>query len=128
MSETTIGLDQRRRRFLDTPSAKRDKRVPDLDSSPIAPAALKIRSKAVPRQFSKLSVLMAVYNEEATLWACVQEILSTQLPSGICRQIILVDDASTDLSWALAQKLAKAHPEVRLFQQPFNQGKPRNLL
>src|SRR5438045_3985042 len=34
------------------------------------------------RVFKKLSILVAVYNEEATLWRCVREILAAPLPPG----------------------------------------------
>ena len=75
------------------------------------------------RVFNKLSVLIAVYNEEATLWPCVQAVLWTQLPLGIALEVILVDDGSTDKSWEIAQNLAETYPEVRAFRQPRNMGK-----
>lgn len=75
------------------------------------------------RVFTKVSVLMAVYNEEATLWPCVQAVLSAPLPGGLEREVVLVDDGSTDTSWEIAQQLADDHPEVRIFRQPCNQGK-----
>jgi glycosyltransferase involved in cell wall biosynthesis len=80
------------------------------------------RDKA-PRVFSKVSVLMAVYNEEATLGACVQAILQTPLPHGLLRELVLVDDASTDASWEIAKRLAGEYPELRIFRQPCNCGK-----
>ena len=109
-----------------------DKAVPDLgttaggiDPGPMPVNRLMERRQQVklPCVFTKLSVLMAVYNEEATLWPCVQAVLATPLPGGLKREILLVDDCSTDMSWQLAQGLAKAHPEVRIFRQPRNQGK-----
>ena len=75
------------------------------------------------RTFSKLSVLMAVYNEEATLWPCVEAVMSTTLPAGLKREILLVDDCSTDASWDIAKKLSEQFPEVRIFRQSVNQGK-----
>ena len=73
--------------------------------------------------FAKLSILMAVYNEEATLRRCLERILDTPLPGGLAREIVLVDDGSKDSTWRIAQRLAAAHPELRVFQQPGNQGK-----
>jgi glycosyltransferase involved in cell wall biosynthesis len=81
------------------------------------------RNHKARRVFKKLSVLVAVYNEEATLWSCVQAVLWTQLPLGLAMEVILVDDASTDKSWEIAQNLADAYPEVRIFRQPRNMGK-----
>ena len=74
-------------------------------------------------EFSKLSVLMAVYNEEATLPACVNSVLAVPLPRGLEREIVLVDDNSTDASWEIAERLAAQHPQIRLFRQPKNSGK-----
>ena len=61
-----------------------------------------------PRQFSKLSLLMAAYNEETTLRRCVERVLSAPLPDGLIREIILVDDGSTDSTWEIAQELSRA--------------------
>ena len=65
---------------------------------------------------------MAAYNEEATLRRCVERVLAVPLP-GLAREIVLVDDGSTDATWEIAQRLASGHPEVRVFQQPRNMGK-----
>lgn len=74
-------------------------------------------------KFGKVSVLMAVYNEEATLGSCVSQVLSARLPQGLQRELILVDDASLDHSWEIAVELSRRYPEVRVFRQARNQGK-----
>jgi len=74
-------------------------------------------------RFHKLSVLIAAYNEEATLRQCVTKVLTAPLPHGLSCEVILVDDGSLDHTWTLAQQLAAEHPEVRIFQQAGNQGK-----
>ncbi len=66
---------------------------------------------------------MAVYNEESTLSACVHGILTACLPFDLEREILLVDDHSTDGTWEIAQRLAAEHPQIRLFRQPKNSGK-----
>ena len=76
-----------------------------------------------PRRFSKLSLLMAAYNEEATLRRCAERVLAVPLPEGLVREIVLVDDGSTDATWEIAQRLAARHPEIRIFNQPRNMGK-----
>ena len=75
------------------------------------------------RRFEKLSILIPAYNEEATLNTCVAAVLAAPLPAGVAREIIVVDDASKDATWLLAQQLAAKHPEVRVFHQEKNQGK-----
>jgi len=74
-------------------------------------------------RFHKLSVLIAAYNEEATLRRCVTEVLTAPLPQGLSREVVLVDDGSRDHTWTIAQQLAAESPEVRIFQQPRNLGK-----
>ncbi|HKS35714.1 MAG TPA: glycosyltransferase [Verrucomicrobiae bacterium] len=76
-----------------------------------------------PHPFSKLSVLMAAYNEEATLRRCLERILTASLPEGLDKEIVLVDDASTDATWRIAQQLAERHGELKVFRQERNQGK-----
>ncbi|HEY2343552.1 MAG TPA: glycosyltransferase [Chthoniobacteraceae bacterium] len=76
-----------------------------------------------PSTFQKFSILIAAYNEEATLALCLQGVLSAPLPANLQREVIVVDDGSTDDTWRIAQELASAHPEVRIFRQEPNQGK-----
>src|ERR1051326_5493776 len=68
-----------------------------------------------PRRFTKLSLLMAAYNEEATLRRCAEWVLTAPLPVGLDREIVLVDDGSTDATWEIAQRLATGHREIRIF-------------
>ena len=73
--------------------------------------------------FSKLSILVAAYNEQDTLRVCLDAVLAAPLPAGLAREIIVVEDGSTDGTWRVAQQLAAEHPEIRVFQQPRNMGK-----
>jgi glycosyltransferase involved in cell wall biosynthesis len=72
-----------------------------------------------------LSVVIPVYNEARTIGALLQKLKETTLPGGVAKQLILVNDASTDESGAIIQAFAQAHPdlEVRYFEQEYNQGK-----
>jgi glycosyltransferase involved in cell wall biosynthesis len=81
------------------------------------------RAPGVSRRFRKLSVLVAAYNEEATLRKCLTRILQAPLPDGLAREIVVVDDGSSDSTWQQAQAFAAQHPEVRVFRQSTNQGK-----
>lgn len=76
-----------------------------------------------PPPFRKLSILIAAYNEEETLAACLDAVRRAPLPAGLEREIVLVEDGSKDRTWAIAQQFAARHPEIRIFQQPQNAGK-----
>ena len=71
-----------------------------------------------------LSILVPVYNEAAHFEACMERVLQAPLPPGLNREVILVDDASTDGTTELVQAMARQHPAiVRPFFQPRNRGK-----
>lgn len=67
----------------------------------------------------KLSVVMPVYNERATLTTVVERVLAVPLDM----ELICVDDGSRDGSREILQALQKEHPRVRAIFQPRNQGK-----
>ncbi len=75
-------------------------------------------------KFTKLSILMAAYNEEETLRICVSAVLAAPLPAGIGRELVIVNDGSKDETWEVMERLAAEHPGIiRIFQQPENMGK-----
>ena len=57
----------------------------------------------------KLSVVMPVYNEESTLEQIVAAVLDTPWE----KELILVDDGSSDRSREIMAELKEKHPEVR---------------
>src|SRR5580704_19448765 len=67
----------------------------------------------------KLSVVMPVYNEQATLRRVVERVLSV----GLDIELLCVDDGSSDGSREILQDLEKRWPQVRVFLQPRNLGK-----
>jgi len=67
----------------------------------------------------KLSVIMPVYNERATLRQVVERVLSVALDI----ELICVDDGSSDGSREILAQLQAEHPEVRVLLQPRNMGK-----
>ena len=69
----------------------------------------------------KLSVLIPVYNERDTVREIVQRVRSVDL-GGLEREVILVDDGSTDGSREVLAELAE-WPDVRVFYHHVNQGK-----
>ena len=70
---------------------------------------------------AKLSVIMPLYNEAATLAEVVPKVLSAQCP--LEKEIILVNDCSTDGSDKIAQALAKEDSRIRVFHHQVNRGK-----
>jgi glycosyltransferase involved in cell wall biosynthesis len=70
---------------------------------------------------SKLSVVVPVYNERATLEALVARVRAVDY--GMALELVLVNDCSTDGSRELCEKLAAAHPEIVAVHQEPNQGK-----
>ena len=71
----------------------------------------------------KLSILIPVYNEKYTLAQIVEAVLSAPLPAGVSREVIVVDDASTDGTDTVLRDITACHPEVLTFRQPRNCGK-----
>jgi dolichol-phosphate hexosyltransferase len=72
----------------------------------------------------KLSILMAVYNEERTITRVIDEILKARCPCEI--ELIVVDDGSTDRTPILLSRVDD--PRVVVFHHPVNQGKGAAVL
>jgi glycosyltransferase involved in cell wall biosynthesis len=66
-----------------------------------------------------VSVVMAVFNEEARVAKAVEAILAQPC----VREIIAVDDCSRDRSWEILQALGRQEARLKLFRQEVNQGK-----
>src|SRR6201987_5685017 len=67
----------------------------------------------------KLSVVMPVYNEKATLRLVVERVLSV----GLNIELLCVDDGSRDGSREILADLQTRWPQMRVFLQPQNMGK-----
>jgi dolichol-phosphate mannosyltransferase len=70
----------------------------------------------------RLSIVVPCYNEARTLRACLKRTLAIQ-NEALQLEIIVVDDASTDDSLAIARDFASQHSEVMVLQHEINQGK-----
>jgi len=77
-----------------------------------------------------VSVVVPVYNGAATLPLLVQRIIAVShaSPSLTVTEVILVDDASADDSWAVIEQLAGEHPRVRGVALARNFGQHAALL
>jgi glycosyltransferase involved in cell wall biosynthesis len=71
-----------------------------------------------------ISILIPAYNEEIHLEALLERALAGPLPDGYRREIVLVDDGSTDETAEIAANWAAAHPDViRMYRLEVNRGK-----
>lgn len=69
-----------------------------------------------------LSIVIPCYNEERTLRECVEAVLSIQ-DENLDIDIIIVDDCSTDRSYAIALELRKEYSQVQVIRHEQNKGK-----
>ena len=74
---------------------------------------------------TKLSVVIPVYNEEATFQELVRRVVVAPLLPGIVREIVCVNDCSTDGTAAKLDELPKLFPgeDFKIVHKPVNQGK-----
>jgi glycosyltransferase involved in cell wall biosynthesis len=67
----------------------------------------------------KLSVLMPIYNEAATVSEAVKSVIDVDYPCDM--ELVVVDDGSTDQTWEILSGLRGGH--VVLCRHPRNRGK-----
>ena len=67
----------------------------------------------------KISVVIPTYNEAATIAQLIERVSAVDIP----KEIIVVDDGSTDDTRQRLEALEKTHANLRVFVQPYNQGK-----
>lgn len=72
----------------------------------------------------KVSILVPVYNERYLIGECLKRVVAAPLPPGVEREIIVVDDGSTDGSDRIIGAAAKAHPDlISVIRHVKNSGK-----
>jgi len=73
----------------------------------------------------KLSIVIPVYNEEATIQHLVGLVVAARLPDGLTREIICVNDCSKDGTGPKLDELPRlyAGTEFKIFHKPVNEGK-----
>lgn len=82
-------------------------------------------STAVVEPIRKLSIVIPVYNEEATIQQLVGLVVNANLPDGLTREIICVNDCSKDGTAAKLDELPSLFPGVdfKIQHKPVNEGK-----
>ena len=74
-----------------------------------------------------LSIVISLYNEEESLRELVSWIESVVKREGYSYEVIMVDDGSTDTSWATVKELSAANPAIRGISFRRNYGKSAAL-
>jgi len=82
------------------------------------PACRQLGIYPIPEGF-KLSVVMPVYNEERWVREVVRRVRAVPIP----KEIVIVEDCSTDGTRAVLKELEAECDDLRVFYQPHNQGK-----
>ncbi|MDX1982943.1 MAG: glycosyltransferase [Bryobacteraceae bacterium] len=70
-----------------------------------------------------LSILIPVYNERAVVERSLSLVLGAPLPENMERELIIVDDCSTDGTFDILRRMAASEPRIRLIRHEVNQGK-----
>ncbi len=75
--------------------------------------------------FRKLSIVIPVYNEEATIHEVIDRVVLAPIPQGMGREIICVNDCSKDKTQGKLDQLPAMYPDIQfqIQHKPVNQGK-----
>jgi len=67
-----------------------------------------------------LSIIIPVYNEEKTIRTIIKRVAAAPLPQGITRELLVVDDRSSDATPIIVRRYEE---RIRLFRHSENRGK-----
>ncbi len=70
-----------------------------------------------------LSILIPVYNERTVVERSLAQVLAAPLPEHMDRELVIVDDCSTDGTSAILDRIAAGNPCIQLIHKPVNEGK-----
>lgn len=73
-------------------------------------------------QMKKLSVIIPVYNEQATVSLLIDKVKAVKI-KGVTKEIIVVDDGSTDQSAQKIKQATSKYSNLKAFSLPINLGK-----
>jgi len=82
-----------------------------------------LSNAVVPADRPQYSIVVPAYNESARLPGTLEQILDHVHQQHWNVEVVVVDDGSRDDTVQVARRFAGAHPEVRVIQNPGNQGK-----
>jgi len=81
---------------------------------------------AASRQNRFISVIVTAMNEEGNLRPAVEAAVGAVAPRFLDYEVIIVDDGSTDRTFAIAESLAAANPRIRVHRNQRNLGVGRS--
>lgn len=73
----------------------------------------------------KISVIIPVYNEEETIQALVEKVIS--IPLDLEKELVIIDDCSTDTTSELLLQLQGQYNQIRVYTNDKNRGKGFSL-
>jgi dolichol-phosphate mannosyltransferase len=71
----------------------------------------------------RLSIIIPVFNEVGLVATLLEKVVALQLDDGMTKEIVVVDDGSTDGTLEVLRKFHASHPEIRLLVHERNSGK-----
>src|SRR6185369_9534073 len=71
----------------------------------------------------RYSIVVPAYNERARIGQSLEQIVDHLRSYGLNAEVVVVDDGSKDDTFRLVSELALDNPEIRVIQNPGNQGK-----
>ena len=74
----------------------------------------------------KLSIIIPAFNEELYIDSLLHQILAVSFPVGLSKEVIVVDDGSSDQTWQRLLSFDKP-PFLKIFRNPTNLGKAAAL-
>jgi glycosyltransferase involved in cell wall biosynthesis len=74
---------------------------------------------------TKLSIVIPIYNEERTVLNIIDRVVRAELPPGLRREIICINDCSRDGTALILDELPRRYPDTdfRIHHKPRNEGK-----
>src|SRR5687767_13984512 len=77
---------------------------------------------ALESDLKKLSIVIPVYNEARWIEELLRRVAAADC-AGLSREVVVVDDCSSDGTSAILEGLAPKYPFLQVFRQPANRGK-----
>lgn len=72
---------------------------------------------------AKLSIVIPAYNEGKTIHHILNKVLSVELPAELEREVVVVNDCSTDHTSEVMQAFVKKDSRIKFFEHEVNSGK-----